>query len=159
MEISDEVVKEVCSEENNKIKDFLYNDCKCNGEWTMSQFTKNIIEEIKEKVGNGKVLLALSGGVDSSVCAVLLSKAIGKSLPFLDTPKRQKNLSILGHMSKHWKDAYGPAIANILEISDSSGHSLDYLFDKATLEEEQLIKAYRSAPEMQEAIKKLLGIE
>lgn len=93
MEISDEVVKDVCSEENNKIKDFLYNDCKCKGEWTMSQFTKNIIEEIKEKVGNGKVLLALSGGVDSSVCAVLLSKAIGNQLTcvFVDHGLLRKN--------------------------------------------------------------------
>ena len=93
MEISDEIVKDVCSEENNKIKDFLYNDCKCKGEWTMSQFTKNIIEEIKEKVGNGKVLLALSGGVDSSVCAVLLSKAIGNQLTcvFVDHGLLRKN--------------------------------------------------------------------
>ena len=93
MEISDEVVKELCSEENNQIKDFLYNDCKCKGEWTMSQFTKNIIEEIKEKVGNGKVLLALSGGVDSSVCAVLLSKAIGNQLTcvFVDHGLLRKN--------------------------------------------------------------------
>ncbi len=93
MEIYDEIVKEVCSEDNNQIKDFLYNDCKCKGEWTMSQFTKNIIEEIKEKVGNGKVLLALSGGVDSSVCAVLLSKAIGNQLTcvFVDHGLLRKN--------------------------------------------------------------------
>ena len=93
MEISDEVVKELCSSDNSQIKDFLYNDCKCKGEWTMSQFTKNIIEEIKEKVGNGKVLLALSGGVDSSVCAVLLSKAIGNQLTcvFVDHGLLRKN--------------------------------------------------------------------
>lgn len=93
MEISDEIVKEVCAEDNTQIKDFLYNDCKCKGEWTMSQFTKNIIEEIKEKVGNGKVLLALSGGVDSSVCAVLLSKAIGNQLTcvFVDHGLLRKN--------------------------------------------------------------------
>ena len=86
MEIYDETIKEVhLTEEgtNNfikEIKDFLYNDCKCSGEWNMAEFTKNTIEEIKNKVGNGKVLCALSGGVDSSVSAVLLSKAIGSQL-------------------------------------------------------------------------------
>ena len=86
MEIYDETIKEVHSTEegtNNfvkEIKDFLYNDCKCSGEWNMAEFTKNTIEEIKNKVGNGKVLCALSGGVDSSVSAVLLSKAIGSQL-------------------------------------------------------------------------------
>ena len=86
MEIYDETIKEVHATEegtNNfvkEIKDFLYNDCKCNGEWNMAEFTKNTIEEIKNKVGNGKVLCALSGGVDSSVSAVLLSKAIGSQL-------------------------------------------------------------------------------
>lgn len=86
MEIYDETIKEVHATEegtNNfvkEIKDFLYNDCKCSGEWNMAEFTKNTIEEIKNKVGNGKVLCALSGGVDSSVSAVLLSKAIGSQL-------------------------------------------------------------------------------
>ena len=73
MEIYDETIKEVhLTEEgtNNfvkEIKDFLYNDCKCSGEWNMAEFTKNTIEEIKNKVGNGKVLCALSGGVCSFV--------------------------------------------------------------------------------------------
>ena len=86
MEMYDETIKEVhLTEEgtNNfvkEIKDFLYNDCKCSGEWNMAEFTKNTIEEIKNKVGNGTVLCALSGGVDSSVSAVLLSKAIGSQL-------------------------------------------------------------------------------
>lgn len=86
-EISDEEVKEAYANDEAKaeefvsnIKNFLYNDCKCSGEWNMKQFTENAIKEIKEKVGNGKVLCALSGGVDSSVSAVLLSKAVGSQL-------------------------------------------------------------------------------
>ena len=100
MEVYDETIKEVYagSEEvingfENNIKDFLYSGCNCKGEWNMSQFTKNIIEEIKEKVGNGKVFLALSGGVDSSVSAVVLSKAIGNQLTcvFVDHGLLRKN--------------------------------------------------------------------
>ncbi len=59
---------------------FVRNVCGCKGTWKMDAFVENSIKEIKEKVGNGKVLLALSGGVDSSVAAALLSKAIGKQL-------------------------------------------------------------------------------
>ena len=67
--------------ENNKdqLKKFI-KKCNCSCDWTVSDFVNSTINSIKEKVGNGKVLLALSGGVDSSVCAVLLSKAIGKQL-------------------------------------------------------------------------------
>ena len=100
MEVYDETIKEVYANNEevinafeNNIKEFLYSGCNCKGEWNMSQFTKNIIEEIKEKVGNGKVLLALSGGVDSSVSAVLLSKAIGNQLTcvFVDHGLLRKN--------------------------------------------------------------------
>ena len=62
------------------IKNFLYNICNCKGEWTMGNFAKLKIEEIKEKVGDKKVLCALSGGVDSSVAAVMIHKAIGDQL-------------------------------------------------------------------------------
>ena len=62
------------------LSNFVYNICNCAGDWTMDSFVEKSIEEIKAKVGNGKALCALSGGVDSSVAAVLLSKAIGKQL-------------------------------------------------------------------------------
>lgn len=65
----------------NKIfKNFLFNICHCKKEWRYDTFIENKIEEIKEKVQNKKVLLGLSGGVDSSVTAALLSKAIGNNL-------------------------------------------------------------------------------
>lgn len=65
----------------NKIfKNFLFNICHCKKEWKYDTFIENKIEEIKEKVQNKKVLLGLSGGIDSSVTAALLSKAIGKNL-------------------------------------------------------------------------------
>ncbi|WP_455717243.1 glutamine-hydrolyzing GMP synthase [Anaerosporobacter sp.] len=73
--------------------DFVYDVCNCSGDWVMSSFAEETIKSIREKVGNGKVLCALSGGVDSSVAAVLLSKAVGKQLTciFVDHGLLRKN--------------------------------------------------------------------
>lgn len=59
---------------------FVRDICQCKGSWRMDSFVEESIQSIRERVGNGKVLLALSGGVDSSVAAGLLSRAIGKQL-------------------------------------------------------------------------------
>ncbi len=59
---------------------FLYKVCGCKGDWDMSNIATQSVDKLKEKIGDKKVLLALSGGVDSSVAAVMLSKAIGKNL-------------------------------------------------------------------------------
>ena len=71
----------------------VYNVCGCVGDWKMDSFVETTIKQIREKVGNGKVLCALSGGVDSSVAAVLLSKAVGKQLTcvFVDHGLLRKN--------------------------------------------------------------------
>lgn len=75
------------------LHNFLYNVCKVKGDWQTSSFVKEQIELLKEKIGDKKVLLALSGGVDSSVCAALLSKAIGNQLTciFVDHGLLRKN--------------------------------------------------------------------
>ena len=75
------------------LRNFVYNVCGCSGDWKMDDFAERKIAEIREKVGSGKVLLALSGGVDSSVAAVLLSKAVGKQLTcvFVDHGLLRKN--------------------------------------------------------------------
>ncbi|XVG96212.1 glutamine-hydrolyzing GMP synthase [Eubacteriales bacterium KG127] len=62
------------------LRNFIYDICHCKGDWQMTSFAEKTIEEIKETVGGGKALCALSGGVDSSVAAVLMSRAIGKQL-------------------------------------------------------------------------------
>jgi len=78
-------------------KEMLYNFvrgvCACSGDWKMDAFVENAVADIREKVGDGKVLLALSGGVDSSVAAGLLSRAIGKQLTcvFVDHGLLRKN--------------------------------------------------------------------
>ncbi|MFB5676752.1 glutamine-hydrolyzing GMP synthase [Paenibacillus terreus] len=65
---------------NEMISNFLYEVCGCAGKWTMESFIENQIQEIRERVGDKKVLCALSGGVDSSVVAMLIHKAIGDQL-------------------------------------------------------------------------------
>ncbi len=75
------------------LSNFVYGVCGCAGDWKMDSFVESSIKAIREKVGDGKVLCALSGGVDSSVAAVMLSKAIGKQLTcvFVDHGLLRKN--------------------------------------------------------------------
>ena len=75
------------------LSNFVYQICGCAGDWKMDSFVEDSIKAIREKVGNGKVLCALSGGVDSSVAAVLLSKAVGNQLTcvFVDHGLLRKN--------------------------------------------------------------------
>lgn len=75
------------------LSNFVKNVCECAGDWRMDAFVESTVEEIRKKVGDGRVLLALSGGVDSSVAAGLLSKAIGKQLTcvFVDHGLLRKN--------------------------------------------------------------------
>ena len=73
------------------IKNFCHNVCGCTGNWTMSSFIDSSLKEIRERVGKDRVILGLSGGVDSSVAAALIHKAIGNQLTciFVDTLMRK----------------------------------------------------------------------
>ena len=75
------------------LHNFLYEVCGAVGDWTMADYKRRAIEEIRSKVGDGKVLLALSGGVDSSVAAALLAEAVGSQLTcvFVDHGLMRKN--------------------------------------------------------------------
>lgn len=75
------------------LHNFVFDICGCSGDWKMDSFVETNIQTLREKIGGGKVLCALSGGVDSSVAAVLLSKAIGKQLTcvFVDHGLLRKN--------------------------------------------------------------------
>ncbi len=75
------------------LSNFVMKVCGCKGDWKMDSFVETSIKTIREKVGSGKVLCALSGGVDSSVAAVLLAKAVGKQLTcvFVDHGLLRKN--------------------------------------------------------------------
>ena len=76
------------------LKNFLYEVCGAKGDWSMGDYAQAAIQSLKEQVGSGKVLLALSGGVDSSVAAALLSKAVGGQLTciFVDHGLMRKNV-------------------------------------------------------------------
>jgi len=80
-------------EGSRMLHNFVRGICGCSGDWCMDSFVKESVKMLREKIGNGKVLCALSGGVDSSVAAVLLSKAIGDQLTcvFVDHGLLRKN--------------------------------------------------------------------
>ena len=86
------------------LRNFLYRVCGAEGDWTMGDFRARTVAELRERIGGGKVLLALSGGVDSAVCAALLAEAVGSQLTcvFVDH----------GLMRKDEGDAVEAAFAN-----------------------------------------------
>ncbi|OIR00152.1 GMP synthase [mine drainage metagenome] len=75
------------------IKNFLVNICGCHQNWTPASFVHETVEQLKKQIGNAQVIMALSGGVDSTVAATLISKAIGKNLHgiFVDNGVLRKN--------------------------------------------------------------------
>lgn len=81
------------AEGTKMLSNFVLGVCGCAGDWRMDSFVEESVRQIREKVGKGKVLCALSGGVDSSVAAVLLSKAVGDQLTcvFVDHGLLRKN--------------------------------------------------------------------
>ncbi len=92
------------------LKNFVFDICKCKGDWTPTAFVDTTITSLKSTIGNDKVILGLSGGVDSSVAAMLLHKAIGKNLHciFVDNGLLRKNefenvLSSYKHMGLNVK--------------------------------------------------------
>ena len=108
---------------NKILHNFLYNVCGAKGGWTMDNYADTAVAEIRRRAGGGRVLLGLSGGVDSSVAAVLLSKAVGKNLTciFVDHGLLRKNEAF--QVEKTFKDEYD---MNLICV-DASKRFLDKL--------------------------------
>ena len=132
------------------LKNFAVNICGCRQNWTPASFIETTVAQLKEKIGNDKVVLGLSGGVDSSVAGVLLHKAIGKNLTciFVDNGLLRKNefqtvldsyqdmgLNVIGidASEKFWNDLKGVTEPekkrkiigrNFIEVFDAEAHRI-----------------------------------
>ncbi|WP_186579059.1 glutamine-hydrolyzing GMP synthase [Aquibacillus kalidii] len=130
---------------NQLLKQFVFDICKSTGDWTMANFVEIEIEKIREKVGKNKVLCALSGGVDSSVVAALVHKAIGDQLTciFVDHGLLRKNegdmvmetFRDVFHMNIIKVDAKDRFLSKLKGVSDPEkkrkiiGNEFIYVFD------------------------------
>ncbi|NPA44308.1 MAG: glutamine-hydrolyzing GMP synthase [Chlorobi bacterium] len=121
------------------IKNFVFDICKCEKTWNLSDYIETSIKEIKETVGNKKVILGLSGGVDSSVAAMLIHKAIGNQLTciFVDLGLMRKN------EAKNVMQTYGEHYnMNIIHV-DASKEFLSALKDVSDPETKRKIIGHK----------------
>lgn len=105
-----------------EIRSFLFTACKFNGSWTIDAFIDDAIAQIRAEVGDKKVLCALSGGVDSSVCAALVHKAIGKQLTCVFVNH--------GLMRKGEPELVGEVFGNQFDMNLISVNAVDRFLDK-----------------------------
>jgi len=118
-------------EGTNILRNFVYRTCGCRGNWKMGNFVSESMARIKEQVGNGKVILALSGGVDSSVVATLIHRAIGDQLTCIFVNNGLLRREEVERTLKVFKNNLG---MNIIYI-DATGRFLDRL--KGIIDPEQ----------------------
>ena len=114
------------AEGKKMLRNFVYNVCGCSGDWKMDSFVENNVQALRERIGDGKVLCALSGGVDSSVLAAMLAKAIGKQLTcvFVDHGLLRKN------EKEEVCSVFGPGNANGFDINFICVDARDRYFSK-----------------------------
>jgi len=137
------------------LKDWLFGTCKAEANWNMKNFIADQIELVKKQVGDGKVLLALSGGVDSSVVAALLIKAIGKQLVCVHVNH--------GLMRKNESEmvckVFGENLGANLIYKDCTDRFLDKLAGVADPEAKRKIIGGEFIRVFEEEARKLEGIE
>jgi GMP synthase (glutamine-hydrolysing) len=117
------------------LRNFLVDVCNCRTEWTAEHFIDSAVRQIRETVGDGRVLLGLSGGVDSSVAAALIHRAIGDRL----TPVFVDNGLLRLGEADLVRDVFGRAFGMNLVFVDASERFLDRLEGVADPEEKRRI--------------------
>ena len=137
------------------MKDFLFNVCKAEANWNMKNFVADQIELVRKQVGDKKVLLALSGGVDSSVVAALLIKAIGKQL----TCVHVNHGLMRKNESENVVEVFGKQLDANLVYVDATDRFLDKLAGVAEPEEKRKIIGSEFIRVFEEEARKLEGIE
>lgn len=143
------------SKEGKKIiNNFLVRICGCSQDWTPAHFITDAVESLKKQIGNRKVIMALSGGVDSTVAATLIHKAIGKNLfgIFVDNGVLRKN------EFQNVLDAYAKIGLNVKGI-DAREHFYTKLAGKTDPEEKRKIIGSSFIDVFQEESKKIEGVE
>ena len=137
------------------MKDFLFNVCKAEANWNMKNFVADQVELIRKQVGDKKVLHALSGGVDSSVVAALLIKAIGKQL----TCVHVNHGLMRKNESENVVEVFGKQLDANLVYVDATDRFLDKLAGVADPEEKRKIIGSEFIRVFEEEARKLEGIE
>lgn len=135
------------------LSNFLFNICNCKSNWTMKSFIKNQIEEIKDQVNQETAVCALSGGVDSSVVAVLVHQAIGKLLTciFVDNGLLRKG------EKERVKKIFGKTFGNKLVIYDARKRFLDKLAGVTDPERKRKIIGHEFIAVFEEVAKRIKG--
>ncbi|MFR1518963.1 MAG: glutamine-hydrolyzing GMP synthase [Clostridia bacterium] len=130
---------------------FLYNVCGCSGDWNMSGFTERSIQSLRERIGDSKVILALSGGVDSAVAAAMVSKAVGKKLTciFVDHGLMRKN------ERQQIEAVFGSKFDSNLVIADAQTRFLEKLKGVSDPETKRVIIGREFIEVFQDEAKKL----
>jgi GMP synthase (glutamine-hydrolysing) len=152
------------------VKNFCHNICKCVGNWTISSFIERMVKEIRETVGDKRVILGLSGGVDSSVASALIYKAIGKQLTniFVNNGLLRKNEAgrvrkLFGdnfEMELVYVDATEQFMTKLAGVSDPEtkrkiiGHEFVEVFDRASdsIEDAEFLAQGTTYPDVIESV-------